>query len=94
MRGSQRINTDNTDTTSTNDGGLWNLGTRREGGRKGEVVPRLKGSAAATEGVLRHLHPLGDSPRSSLADSGACVPKVLPTAELEGILAELIIAML
>jgi len=47
----------------------------------------------ATKGVLRHLHQLGDSPRRSLADSGACVPNVLPTAELEGVLTRLIIAM-
>ena len=40
----------------------------------------------APEGVLRHVHPLGDSPRRCLADGGACVPKVLPAAELEGIL--------
>jgi len=39
------------------------------------------------------VHPLGDSPRRGLADGGACVPKVLPAAELEGILAELIIAV-
>ena len=44
--------------------------------------------------VLCHLHPLGDSPRRILADSSARVPKVLPTAELEGILTGLIIAML
>jgi len=37
--------------------------------------------------------PLGDSPCRSLADSGARVPKVLPTAELEGFLTGLIIAM-
>jgi hypothetical protein len=43
--------------------------------------------------VLGHLHPLVDSPRRSLADSGARVPKVLPTAELEGFLTGLIIAM-
>ena len=47
----------------------------------------------ASEGVLRHVHPLGDSPRHCLADGGACVPKVLPAAELEGILAGLIIAV-
>jgi len=43
--------------------------------------------------VFRDLHPLGDSPCRSLADSGARVPKVLPTAELEGFLTGLIIAM-
>ena len=35
----------------------------------------------ASEGVLRHVHPLGDSPRRCLADGGACVPitsEVLP----------------
>ena len=47
----------------------------------------------ASEGVLRHVHPLGDSPRRCLADGGACVPKVLPAAELEGILAGLIVAV-
>jgi len=45
------------------------------------------------KGVLCHLHPLGVSPRRSVADSGACVPKVLPAAELEGVLAGLIIAI-
>jgi hypothetical protein len=39
--------------------------------------------------VLRDLHPLVDSPCRSLADSGARVPKVLPTAELEGSAQEL-----
>ena len=48
----------------------------------------------APEGVLRHVHPLGDSPRRCLSDGGARVPKVLPSAELEGILAGLIIAVL
>ncbi len=43
--------------------------------------------------VLRHVHPLGDSPRRCLAYAGARVPKVLPSAELEGILAGLIIAV-
>ena len=47
----------------------------------------------APEGVLRHVHPLGDSPRRCLSDGGARVPKVLPSAELEGILAGLIIAV-
>jgi len=42
--------------------------------------------------VLRHLHPLGDRPCRSLADRGARVPEVLPTAELEGFLTGLIIA--
>ena len=51
------------------------------------------GNAAAAKGVLGDLHPLGDSPRRSLADSGARVPKVLPTAELEGLLTGLIVAM-
>jgi len=49
----------------------------------------------AVESVIRYVRPLGDdSPRRSVADSGACVPKVLPTAELERILAGLIIAVL
>jgi len=43
--------------------------------------------------VLRHLHPLGDSPCRGLADRGARLPEVLPTAELEGFLTGLIIAM-
>ena len=43
--------------------------------------------------MFRHLHPLGDSPRRSLAESGARVPKVLPTAELEGVRTWLNIAM-
>ena len=62
-------------------------------GRVGEVVLRVGGNAVASEGVLRHVHPLGDSPRRCLADGGACVPKVLPAAELEGILAGLIVAV-
>ena len=36
---------------------------------------------------------MGDGPCRSLADHGACVPEVLPAAELEGFLAGLIIAM-
>ena len=63
------------------------------GGRVGEVVLHVGGNAVASEGVLRHVHPLGDSPRLCLADGGACVPKVLPAAELEGILAGLIVAV-
>ena len=63
------------------------------GGRVGEVVLHVGGNAVASEGVLRHVHPLGDSPRRCLADGGACVPKVLPAAELEGILAGLIVAV-
>jgi len=47
-----------------------------------------------TDGVLRHLNPLGDSPRRSLADSCAHVLKVWPTAELEDVLAGLFIAVL
>ena len=80
-------------TTLANDGGLKNLDTRRDGGRIGKIVLHVGGSAVAPEGVLRHVHPLGDSPRRCLADGGACVPKVLPAAELEGILAGLIIAV-
>jgi len=80
-------------TTLTNDGGLKNLDTRGDGGRIGEIVLHIGGSAVAPEGVLRHVHPLGDSPRRCLADGGARVPKVLPSAELEGILAGLIIAV-
>ena len=51
------------------------------GGRVGEVVLHVGGNAVASEGVLRHVHPLGDSPRRCLADGGACVPitsEVLP----------------
>jgi len=36
--------------------------------------------------MLGDLNPFGDSPLRSLADSGARVPKILPTAELEGLL--------
>ena len=52
-------------------------------GRVGEVVLHVGGNAVASEGVLRHVHPLGDSPRRCLADGGARVPKVLPSAELK-----------
>jgi len=52
--------------TSTSDGGLRILDARRDGGREGEVVLHGGGGAAATQGELRHLHPLGDSPRRSL----------------------------
>ena len=50
-------------TTLTNDGGLKNLDTRGDGGRIGEIVLHVGGNAVAAEGVLRHVHPLGDSPR-------------------------------
>ncbi len=80
-------------TTLTNDGGLKNLDTRRDGGRIGEIVLHIEGSAVAPEVVLRHVHPLGDSQRRCMADGGARVPEVLPAAELEGILAGLIIAV-
>jgi hypothetical protein len=43
--------------------------------------------------MLDDLNPLVDSPRRSLADSGARVPKIVPTAELEGFLTGLIVAM-
>ena len=68
--------------------------TRGDGGREGEVVLDVGGSAVATEGELCHLHPLGDSARRSLADNGARVPKALPTAGLEGVVVGLIIAVL
>jgi len=55
---------------------LGSQDTRRDGGREGEVVLHGGGNAAATKGVLRHLHPLGDSPRRSLADSGACAKSI------------------
>jgi len=48
----------------------------------------------AAKGVLGDRNLLGDSPCRSLADSGARVPKVLPTAELEGFLTGLIVAAL
>ena len=59
---------------------------RREGGREGEVIPRVWDSTVATEahGMLGNLNPLGDGPDRSLADHGARVPEVLPAAELEG----------
>jgi len=47
----------------------------------------------AAKGMLDDLNPLVDSPRRSLADSGARVPKIVPTAELEGFLTGLIVAM-
>jgi len=50
-------------------------------------------NAVAAKGVLGDLNPLGDSPCRSLADSGARVPKILPTAELEGFLTGLVVAM-
>ena len=52
-------------------------------GRVGEVVLRVGGNAVASEGVLRHVHPLGDSPRRCLADGGACVPKYCPRRNLK-----------
>ena len=54
---------------------------RREGGREGEVIPRVWESTVATEGMLGNLNflgPLGDGPGRSLADHGARVPEVLP----------------
>ena len=80
-------------TTLPNNGGLKNLDTRGDGGRIGEIVLHIGGSAVAPEGVLRQVHPLGDSPRRCLADGGARVPKVLPSAEHEDILAGLIVAV-
>jgi len=79
---------------SKNDEALGSFGTRRDGGREGLVVLHVGGNAVATEGVLRHLHPLGNSTCRSVADSGACVPKVLPTAELEGVFAGHIVVVL
>ena len=66
---------------------------RREGGREGEVIPRVWESTVATEGMFGNLNPLGDGPCRSLADHGARVPEVLPAAELEGFLTGLTIAM-
>ena len=59
---------------------------RRRDGREGKVVLHVEGNAVAAKGVLGDLNPLLDSPCRSLADSGARVPKILPTAELEGFL--------
>ena len=72
---------------------LGSQDTRRDGGREGEVVLHGGGNAVAAKGVLGDLNPLGDSPCRILADGGACVPKILPTAELEGFLTGLIVAM-
>ena len=80
-------------TTITKDGGLRNSDTSRNRGREGEVVLRDGGSAVAPECALCHMHSLGDSPRHSAADCSARVPKVLPTEELEGVLAGLITAV-
>jgi hypothetical protein len=66
---------------------------RRDCGREVEVLRHGGGNAAAAKGVLLHLHPLVDSPCRGLADRGARVPEVLPTAELESFLTGLIIAM-
>jgi len=60
---------------------------------KCEVVLHVGGSAVAAKGILGDLNPLGDSSRRSLANSGARVPKILPTAELEVFLTGLIVAM-
>jgi len=43
--------------------------------------------------MLGDLNPLGDGPCRSLADNGSRVPKILPAAELEGVLAGFIVAM-
>jgi hypothetical protein len=66
---------------------------RREGGRESEVVLHVWGNAVAAKGMLGELNPLGDGPCRSLADNGARVPKILPSAELEGFLTGLIVAM-
>jgi len=66
---------------------------RREGGREGEVIPRVWESTVAVEGMFSNLNPLGDGPGRSVADHGARVPEVLPAAELEGFLTGLTIAM-
>ena len=36
-----------------------------------KIALHVGGNAVAPEGVLRHVHPLGDSPRRCLADGGA-----------------------
>ena len=66
---------------------------RREGGREGEVIPRVWENTVATEGMFGNLNPLGDGPGRGLADHGARVPEVLPAAELEGFLTGLAISM-
>ena len=53
---------------------------RREGGREGEVIPRVWENTVAAEGMFGNLNPLGDGPGRSLADHGARVPEVLPAA--------------
>ena len=56
--------------------------SEREGGRESEVVLQVGGNAVAAKGMLGVLNPLGSSTCRSLADSGARVPKILPTADL------------
>ena len=38
---------------------------RREGGREGEVIPRVWENTVATEGMLGNVNPLGDGPGRS-----------------------------
>ena len=41
---------------------------------RNKIPPACWGARVATEGVLRHMHLLDDSPRRSVADRGARVP--------------------
>jgi len=70
-------------TTLTNDGGLKNLDTRRDGGRIGKIVLHVGGSAVAPEGVLRHVHPLG--PATACKMTGTRVERTWnpPSRDLE-----------
>ena len=63
-------------------------------GRSGwiqEVVLGVGGGAGATQGVLGHVHTLGNRTRRSVSDGGACVPGVLNATKLEGLVAGVII---
>ena len=47
----------------------------------------MGGGAGATQGVLGNTGSSSDGERRGMADGGARVPEVLPTAELEGCIA-------
>ena len=76
-------------TTLTNDGGLKNLDTRGDGGRIGEIVLHVGGNAVAPEGVLRHVHPLGDSPRLCLSDGGARTKILIASEKLQSFVSKI-----
>ena len=59
----------------------------------GSACLRDRSDACDFNPVGGSLNPLGDGPCRSLANNGACVPKILPAAELEGVLTGLIVAM-